>query len=71
MSRRPVRRGHPLLRGALSGRLRVNGLRPVEQPGQPSDGPMDTQLSQLAQLRKQSLLSEDEYEAARTRLQET
>ncbi len=32
---------------------------------------MNTQLSQLAQLRKQSLLSEDEYEAARTRLQET
>jgi len=49
----------------------VNGLRPVEQPGQPSDGPMNTQLRQLAQLRKQSLLSEDEYEAARTRLQET
>jgi hypothetical protein len=70
----PVRRGHPLLRGALAGR----GVEPPEPMTEPEPSGAihvvngrDPGLSQLAQLRKQSLLSEDEYEAARARLLDT
>jgi len=105
MPRGPVRRGHPLLRGALSGMppnavtpsgpvstdtaptdtaptdtgtteagptdppaVGVNGQRPGEHPRRPPGGQLAMQLSQLAQLRQQGLLSEDEYETARARL---
>lgn len=91
MPRGPVRRGHPLLRGALArhsaeppGAMtqpepsravpagqRVNGLELIERSRLSPDGKQAMQLSQLAQLRKQSLLSEDEYEAAKARLLET
>ena len=113
MPRGPVRRGHPLLRGALSGTppnavtrsepastepastgpastdtaptdmhithaapadppaVAVNGRRPGEQPRHPPGAQLAVQLSQLAMLRQQALLSEDEYETARARLLDT